>query len=244
MHPRELSAVRDAGALTALAELDDVLATTGSRAELVDELRTHLPGLLLADRITLGLQSADASQVEMTVLVGDGDDTDETYLRPTAGSSLQRARDIGVLIFLIVAAGIGAGCYLAFRPSITLICTPDDFTLVHRNAREVFYLQSHPWTDLISSRYEETVQRNYRQGRMTESRTRTFAIDLRDGYGVTFSESTEGFRDLIGTVGQMTAHIPYLWVPASGALGRVVERSGDYALVARNPAEVPQAIIP
>ncbi|GMA22106.1 GGDEF domain-containing protein [Arsenicicoccus piscis] len=97
MHPRELSAVRDAGALTALAELDDVLATTGSRAELVDELRTHLPGLLLADRITLGLQSADASQVEMTVLVGDGDDTDETYLRPTAGSSLQRARDIGVL---------------------------------------------------------------------------------------------------------------------------------------------------
>ena len=154
------------------------------------------------------------------------------------------ARDIGVLIFLIVAAGIGVGCYLAFRPSITLICTPDDFTLVHRNAREVFYLQSHPWTDLISSRYEETVQRNYRQGRMTESRTRTFAIDLRDGYGVTFSESTEGFRDLIGTVGQMTAHIPYLWVPASGALGRVVERSGDYALVARNPAEVPQAIIP
>lgn len=97
MHPRELSAVRDADALTALAELDDILATTGSRAELVYELRTHLPGLLLADRITLGLQSADASQVEMTVLVGDGDDTDETYLRPTAGSSLQRARDIGVL---------------------------------------------------------------------------------------------------------------------------------------------------
>lgn len=154
------------------------------------------------------------------------------------------ARDAGVLIFLIVAAGIGAGCYLAFRPSITLICTPDDFTLVHRNAREVFYLQSHPWTDMVNARYEESVRRNYRQGRMTESRTRTFAIDLSDGYGVTFSESTEGFRDLIGTVGQMTAHIPYLWVPASGALGRVVEHGGAYALIARNPAEVPQAIIP
>ena len=150
-------------------------------------------------------------------------------------------RDIGFLIFLVVAAAIGVGLFLAFRPSITLICTPDDFTLVHRNAREVFYLRSHPWQDLIASRYEETVQRNYRRGRVTETVTRTFAIDLRDGYGVTFAESTDGFRDLIATVGEQTRHIPYLWVPAQGAAGRVVEQAGDYCLVPRHPAEAQRA---
>lgn len=154
------------------------------------------------------------------------------------------SRDIGLIAFLAVAAAIGAGAYLAFRPSITLICTPDDFTLVHRNAREVFYLQSHPWRDLIAARYEETVHRNHRRGRVTETRTRSFAIDLSDGYGVTFSENTLGFRDLIATVGEMTPHIPYLWVPAQGAVGRVVEQVGEYALVARHPDEVRRSVIP
>lgn len=145
-------------------------------------------------------------------------------------------RDIGFLLFLLVVAAIGIAAYLAFRPSITLICTPDDFTLVHRNVREVFYLQSHPWSDLIASRYEEQVHRSYRKGRVTETRTRTFAIDLRDGYGVTFAESTDGFRDLIATVGEQTRHIPYLWVPSYGNLSRVVEQAGDYSLVPRHPA--------
>ena len=56
---------------------------------------------------------------------------------------------------------------------------------------------------------------------MTETVTRTFAIDLRDGYGVTFSESTDRFRDLIATVGEQTRHIP-CQVPSQGAVGRVV----------------------
>ena len=87
---------------------------------------------------------------------------------------------------------------------------------------------------LIASRYEEKVQRNHRRGRVTESVTRTFAIDLRDGYGVTFSESTDGFRDLIATVGEQTRHIPYLWVPSQGAAGRAVEQAGDYSLIPRH----------
>jgi hypothetical protein len=152
-------------------------------------------------------------------------------------------RDLGFLIFLVVAIAIGVAAFFVFRPSITLICTPDDFTLVHRNVREVFYLQSHPWQDLIASRYEETVQRNYRRGRVTETRTRTFAIDLRDGYGVTFSESTDGFRDLIATVGEQTRHIPYLWVPSQGAVGRVVEQAGDYSLIPRQTAEVQRVTV-
>ena len=71
-------------------------------------------------------------------------------------------RDVGFV--LVVVAAIGIAAFLAFRPSITLICTSHDFTLVHRNAREVFYLQMYPWQDLIASRYEEAVQRNYRRG--------------------------------------------------------------------------------
>jgi hypothetical protein len=153
-------------------------------------------------------------------------------------------RDIGMIIFLLVVAAIGGGLYLAFRPSITLICTPDDFTLVHRNVREVFYLQSLPWRDIINARYEETVHRHYHGGRARETRTRTFALDLRDGYGVTFSENTGGFRDLIATVGEMTTHIPYVWVPASGAFGRVVQQAGDYVLMARDEAGARRAPMP
>ena len=147
------------------------------------------------------------------------------------------SRDLGFLVFTVVVAALALGGYLAFRPSVTFICTPDDFTLVHRNAREVFYLQSHPWRDILNARYEETVQRSYRNGRVRESRTRTFAIELSDGYGVTFNEGTSDFHGLIATIGERTAHIPYLWFPAQRYVGRAVQRGGDYDLVPRAVVE-------
>ena len=147
------------------------------------------------------------------------------------------SRDLGFLIFIVVAAALALGGYLAFRPSITFICTPDDFTLVHRNIREVFYLKSHPWRDILNTRYEETVQRSYRNGQVREWRTRTFAIDLSDGYGVTFNEGTSDFHGLIATIGEHTAHIPYLWFPAQGYVGRAAQEGGDYDLVPRAVVE-------
>ena len=65
-------------------------------------------------------------------------------------------------------------------------------------------------------------------GRVTETVTRTFAIDLRDGYGVTFSESTDRFRDLIATVGEQTRHIPYVWSSFAGC-GRACGRASRAA---------------
>ena len=152
------------------------------------------------------------------------------------------SRDLGFLIFMVVVGAVALGGYLAFRPSITFICTPEDFTLVHRNAREVFYLQSHPWRDLLNARYEETVQRTYRNGRVRTRITRTFAIELSDGYGVIFNEDTTNFHGLIATIGARTTHIPYLWVPAQSYVDQPAQQGGDYDLVPRAVLEASRSV--
>lgn len=83
------------GRLKTLVALDVALSRATSREELLTEVKARVPELLPGLRLALNVQIEDPSLIEAVILSGQITDEPESYTRPSAGSALARARDIG-----------------------------------------------------------------------------------------------------------------------------------------------------
>jgi hypothetical protein len=147
--------------------------------------------------------------------------------------SLQRRDYEGVLFFSGVFV---AGCvaYIAWRPGITITCTPDHITIKQGTWFQTFHQQTYLWRDLLGTTYRET--RTY-QWQESSYAVYDLCLAFRDGFQVEISRRSSKFHELMATIGQMTPHIRYIWVRRSTAHGEPVQTIKDYVLIERATAQ-------